>query len=372
MASVPLSWLPPGPAAWTAAPPPQTVPAVPPPMPPPGAPAIASAPPFVLLPMASQRPPPPEPPLYLQYVVGDTVVLVPLAQAQHAQMAPQHAFTPVMRSVSSSSSGSFGLLPHPQLGTQGQTVPRGSDLLSLPSPLLPPRELSPSGCLLSQMGLAPPLQLPLPVTRSPSSPRIIPIALPGGAPPPPSRADSPDRPAADADGNSEDAGSDDDDFDAGTWIHDLSDGGGPLLSAQSTLAAGSRDPTLLPLPADDPPPDPDDAYSTPTSPRPAPGRPPLSFEAYVPGAPARKPRRTRTPKLGRAKRFPCEVCGAKFFSSGHLSRHRYTHRPDDLKPHGCPIPGCLRRFSRSDNARIHHKAHLRQIQAEAEAEAEGD
>lgn len=55
----------------------------------------------------------------------------------------------------------------------------------------------------------------------------------------------------------------------------------------------------------------------------------------------------------------CTTCGAKFSSSGHLSRHRYIHLADGEKPHACPIEGCGRRFSRKDNLGVHVRAHAK-------------
>ena len=87
--------------------------------------------------------------------------------------------------------------------------------------------------------------------------------------------------------------------------------------------------------------------------------------------------------LARAKPFRCNDCGLRFGSSGvsfalsdsrerhanfdsfrkkHLSRHRYIHVENSQKPHPCPIPGCTRRFPRSDNMRVHYRAHLKQIE----------
>ncbi|KAI9034083.1 hypothetical protein DFJ74DRAFT_648160 [Hyaloraphidium curvatum] len=77
------------------------------------------------------------------------------------------------------------------------------------------------------------------------------------------------------------------------------------------------------------------------------------------------PVRSRGGGIARHKKHACPTCGAAFFSSGHLSRHKYIHEPAEKKPHPCPIPGCGRRFARSDNMKVHYKSHLLRVTAAA-------
>ena len=92
-----------------------------------------------------------------------------------------------------------------------------------------------------------------------------------------------------------------------------------------------------------------------------------------------------SPPANTSRKHVCTVCGMKFLSSGvsegdvwqsvdratdnllltqHLSRHRYIHVEDGKKPHSCPVPGCTRKFARSDNAKVHATSHQQRVDAE--------
>ncbi|RPA78747.1 hypothetical protein BJ508DRAFT_195414, partial [Ascobolus immersus RN42] len=47
------------------------------------------------------------------------------------------------------------------------------------------------------------------------------------------------------------------------------------------------------------------------------------------------------------RKFPCQICGKLFTTSGHLSRHGRTHTGE--KRYECPHESCDARFSRQDN-----------------------
>lgn len=87
------------------------------------------------------------------------------------------------------------------------------------------------------------------------------------------------------------------------------------------------------------------------------------------------------------KRYMCSHCDAKFDRSGvsvflqripantfvsnelgiasrsqHLSRHSKKHLSPEDKPHKCPVQGCDRAFSRSDNMKTHAKSHIAKLE----------
>ncbi|KAJ3072405.1 transcriptional repressor [Podochytrium sp. JEL0797] len=69
-----------------------------------------------------------------------------------------------------------------------------------------------------------------------------------------------------------------------------------------------------------------------------------------------------TPKT----RFYCraEGCGKHYSTKGHLHRHNKEHL--GLKSHACTVPGCARKFSRTDCAKQHILAHRRKLNLAAE------
>lgn len=56
-----------------------------------------------------------------------------------------------------------------------------------------------------------------------------------------------------------------------------------------------------------------------------------------------------------SRKFSCRVCGKKYMTAAHLTRHEATHT--GIKPYECPYPGCGSRFSRNDNCMQHFKTH---------------
>lgn len=81
------------------------------------------------------------------------------------------------------------------------------------------------------------------------------------------------------------------------------------------------------------------------------------------GKPLSKKSKSRSPREKRD--YPCLVCRKIFKTSGHLSRHRYTHLQDTEKPHKCPVEGCTRAFARSDNMKVHAKSHMERMEKKA-------
>ncbi|KAI8371655.1 uncharacterized protein BYT42DRAFT_482563, partial [Radiomyces spectabilis] len=54
-------------------------------------------------------------------------------------------------------------------------------------------------------------------------------------------------------------------------------------------------------------------------------------------------------------RYHCVHCRKTFSRPSSLRIHTYSHTGE--KPHGCPHPGCDRRFSVQSNMRRHLRVH---------------
>ncbi|KAI8149724.1 hypothetical protein BJV82DRAFT_479184, partial [Fennellomyces sp. T-0311] len=54
-------------------------------------------------------------------------------------------------------------------------------------------------------------------------------------------------------------------------------------------------------------------------------------------------------------RYRCSMCPKTFSRPSSLRVHIYSHTGE--KPHGCPHPGCGRRFSVQSNMRRHLRVH---------------